>query len=84
MATRKLVKCKSQSIPGDPQCRNKEIAKTICTLIHGRDLDPNHDTFSSIGQYAVDGVRLYCLLDSGPPESKDAKITVYRWDSKQL
>jgi hypothetical protein len=84
MATRVLVKCKSQLIPGDPLYRDKEMAKLICTHIFGRDFDDRSDTFSSLGQFAADDIRLYCMLDSGPKESEKPEITIYRWDGKQL
>lgn len=84
MASRILVKCSSELIPGNPVYRDKEMAKIICMHEWGRDFDEHSDTLSSLGQYAVDGIRCYFLLDNGPAESKDPKITVYRWDGNRL
>ncbi|KJZ68197.1 hypothetical protein HIM_12415 [Hirsutella minnesotensis 3608] len=84
MASRILVKCTSELIPGNPIHRDTEIANIVCKHEWGRDFDNHSDTLSSLGQYAVDQVRCYFLLDHGPTQSKDPKITVYRWDGNRL
>ncbi|KAM4058126.1 hypothetical protein HRG_014505 [Hirsutella rhossiliensis] len=84
MASRIVVKCYSQRIPGEPRYRDKEIAKIICKHEWGRNQDDRYDTFHSSGQFAVDGNRCYFLLDTGPTHSQDVKVQVYRWDGNQL
>lgn len=84
MASRILVKCTSELIPGNPVQRDTEMANIICMHEWDRDFDGHSDTLSSLGQYAVDRVRCYFLLDSGQVEYKDPRITVYSWDGNQL
>lgn len=56
MEKRILIKSSSGLIPGDPFLRNMEMANIICRHEWGRDFEPDSDSTSSQGQYAVDGI----------------------------
>ena len=84
MATRVYVKCTSELVPGNPKERRLTMANIMCQYKFGRDFDANCDGFLSLGQYAVDGIKCHFLLDVGPKEAEEYKLSWYIWDGEKL
>ncbi|AEO60363.1 hypothetical protein MYCTH_2309539 [Thermothelomyces thermophilus ATCC 42464] len=54
MATRILVQCHSQDIPGDPKERRTTMANIICKHVWHRPFDEAQDRLQSLGQYRIE------------------------------
>ncbi|KAJ2896969.1 hypothetical protein MKZ38_005068 [Zalerion maritima] len=84
MATRILVQCHSQDIPGEPNERRTIMANIICQHKWHRAFDKGQDRLQSLGQFCYDQNRVYILLDNGPPNSQDVSTSIYKWNGEQL
>ncbi|EPE02384.1 hypothetical protein F503_03969 [Ophiostoma piceae UAMH 11346] len=84
MATRILVQCRSQTIPGEPENRRATMANVICNFKWKRLFDKDQDRIRSYGQFRYGNDRVYVLIDNGELDSQDISTSVYRWDGKEL
>lgn len=84
MATRILVKCLSDVIPGEAIDRRTTIANIVCQHRFRRDYDNSTDGLHSAGQYMLDHRRCYFLVDIGPRGSKDPGIHSNTWNGEAL
>lgn len=84
MGTRIIVRCKSQPVPGQRELRSQTIANLVCQHVWHRDFGNIQDGVQSRGQFDRDGDRCYFLVDVGPPDSENNKISMYNWDGSCL
>ncbi|KJZ69866.1 hypothetical protein HIM_10740 [Hirsutella minnesotensis 3608] len=84
MATRILVKCSSDTIPGEAIDRRTTIANIVCKHHFGRNFDGNTDGLHSAGQYNFDDRQCYFLIDVGPRGSQNPGIINYVWNGETL
>lgn len=84
MATRLIIQCFPQTIPGKPSQWADIMADIICQHKWQRDFDKSQDRLRSTGQYAYDNLRCIFVLDNGPPDSEDISVSMYTWDGGKL
>ncbi len=84
MATRILVKCSSETIPGEAIDRRTTIANIACQHRFGRDFDKNNDGLHSAGHYTLNQCQCHFLIDIGPRGSQHPEVYYYRWNGEAL
>lgn len=83
MATRILIMCKSQDVPGPNNEKATLLTNEACQKVWARDFDEAQgDRFTKEGEFSF-GVRCSMLVDNGPVESTEYTTLFYKWNKTE-
>ena len=85
MATRILVRCKTEEMLGSVRDKIPLMANTACQKVWNRDLNkdsPDNDRLVTFGGYV--NIRCFLLIDNGPVDAKEYSVIHLCWKKHEL
>lgn len=83
MATRILVQCRTDEMPGPLQEKELRMANTACQKVWNRDFNtPNGDRLTTFGGYY--NSKCILLIDHGPVDATEYTTMHFNWNGREL